>query len=340
MAKKLEQRERDPIARRVEGAMRAVLPTTVKVERCPVDAACDLLVNGVPLAVKWVGEGWLHQVKPLLGSPPNRPDVVVARRMSPGAREAISRAGMGWIDESGAAEIAIGSLIVSRTGSPRVRKEKPVRWTRSVLAVAEALLCDTKPTVKSTASATGLSTGSCTVALRVLTDLALLRADATRGSQSARRVVDASSLLDAYASAATKMKPNMRIVAGVTWKDVVEGLRLAGRVWDSAGVAWAATGAAASQVVAPFLTSVSTAEIYVDANTIAELEAVAAKAGFRPIEGGRLTLSPFPTVSSRRLARDADGLRVVPWPRIYADLRTSGVRGEEAAEHLREVFNG
>ncbi len=27
----------------------------------------------------------------------------------------------------------------------------------------------------------------------------------------------------------------------------------------------------------------------------------------------------------------------VPWPRAYADLRKVGVRGEEAAEHLKEV---
>lgn len=32
----------------------------------------------------------------------------------------------------------------------------------------------------------------------------------------------------------------------------------------------------------------------------------------------------------------ADGFRSVLWPRAYADLRISGVRGEDAAEHLRE----
>jgi len=34
------------------------------------------------------------------------------------------------------------------------------------------------------------------------------------------------------------------------------------------------------------------------------------------------------------------GIRVVPWPRVYADLRLVGVRGEDAAEHLREVMRG
>ena len=29
-----------------------------------------------------------------------------------------------------------------------------------------------------------------------------------------------------------------------------------------------------------------------------------------------------------------------PWPRVYSDLRGGGVRGEEAAEHLRKVIRG
>ncbi len=60
-------------------------------------------------------------------------------------------------------------------------------------------------------------------------------------------------------------------------------------------------------------------------------------ADLRPIEGGRLTLRSFPTVAVRELAGEVGGLRVAPWPHVYVDLRRSGVRGEEAAEHLREV---
>ena len=96
----------------------------------------------------------------------------------------------------------------------------------------------------------------------------------------------------------------MRLQAGVTWRDIIAGLGRAGRMWEAAGVAWAVTGVAASHVVAPYLTSVNAAEVYVEAKTTAELQAVAATAGLRPIEGGRLTLLPFPTVTSRRLAKE------------------------------------
>ncbi len=77
-----------------------------------------------------------------------------------------------------------------------------------------------------------------------------------------------------------------------------------------------------------------------DKAPIAGLEWLAARTGLRPIEGGRLTLRPFPTVTAKRLATVKNRLRLVPWPRANADLRTVGVRGEEAAEHLRETMRG
>lgn len=328
---------RDP-ASRARAAVRAVLPRSANV-RSPRDAAgADLVVNGQTLRIHWAGEGWLRQVKPVVAAARDRPDVVVARRMSPGAREALSKAGIGWVDETGGAEIAVGSLVVSRTGHPEKADERPARWTPAVLAVAEAILCGTTPTVAATEETTGLSTGSCTNALRVLTDLELLTAQAERGRDSARKIADRDELLDAYASAAAALKPKVSLTVGVTWRDVLTGLAEVGQAWDRVDVAWAATGAAASLLIAPLLTSVGTAEVFVEAQTIAELQAVAERAGLKSIAGGRLTLLPFPTVTTSRLATELEGVRLAPWPRVYADLRTTGVRGEDAAEHLREVM--
>ncbi len=71
-----------------------------------------------------------------------------------------------------------------------------------------------------------------------------------------------------------------------------------------------------------------------------EQQDVGAQVDLQPIEGGRLMLRPVPTSTTLSLSSMVDGLHVAPWPRIYVDLRSSGVRGEEAAEHLREVVNG
>jgi hypothetical protein len=99
-------------------------------------------------------------------------------------------------------------------------------------------------------------------------------------------------------------------------------------------------GRKATVAAVPYLTEVATADVYVDGETMASLEAIAAEAGLRPIDGGRLTLRPFPTTTARSLATETAGLQVAPWPRVYADLRMEGVRGEEAAEHLREFRHG
>ena len=257
--------------------------------------------------------------------------------MSPGARETLSAMGVGWVDETGAAEIAFGSIIVSRSGRPSQAPRKPSRWTPAVLAVAEALLCGGKATVSAVQQTTGLSAGGAANALRSLSDFGLLGAVARRGRNSGRSVTDSNRLLDEYAAAATALAPATALTVGVTWRDLEAGLSRTGHEWSNTGILWAATGSLAAMVLAPYLTTVTTAEVYVDRATIPALESVASQAGLRPIEGGRLTLRPFPTSTTKRLAVVRGGLRIAPWPRVYADLRVVGVRGEEAAEHFRRV---
>lgn len=109
--------------------------------------------------------------------------------------------------------------------------------------------------------ATGLSTGSCTNALRTLTDLGLLTATARRGRGSARQISDPDRLLDEYAVAAAAMLPAIALTVGVTWRNPVAGLSETGKRWEKVGVVWAATGNVAASVLAPYLTTVSVSEI-------------------------------------------------------------------------------
>src|SRR5207245_1008692 len=112
-------------------------------------------------------------------------------------------------------------IIISRSGHPHRPIEKPQQWTPSVLAVAEALLCGARATVSGIQEATGLSSGTSTKALRLLTDRGLLAAEVERGRDSARKVLDADRLLDAYASAAAAIPPKASLQVGVTWRDVI-----------------------------------------------------------------------------------------------------------------------
>ena len=327
------------IAYRSETAVADVLPPSVRIRRRRKDGhSVDLELNGQPVRVRWLGEGGLRQARELIAQRNDRPDIAVARRLSTGARKALSTAGIGWVDETGAAEIARASLIVSKTGRIPASQHKPPHWTPAVLAVAEALLCGERATVGTMQETTTLSAGSATNALRTLTDLELLCAEARRGPNAARRIPDPDRLLDAYANAAVALMPTTSLAVGMTWRDPVAGLSEISQKWDDADIAWAATAAIAASVIAPYLTTVTIAEVFVDRKTIAGLEAAAARADMQPIEGGRLILRPFPTVTARLLTTVKGGLCVAPWPRVYADLRVVGVRGEEAAEHLREMI--
>jgi hypothetical protein len=332
------------VRRRVDAALREALPSSVDVNitvgRSDSSSSSDFLVTigGKVLNVTWVRSAWLSTIENILARA-DLPDVLIAERVPPASRLALTEAGIGWVEASGAAEIAIDSLVVSRTArETRVGDRTQGRWTPAEVGVAEAILAGVKPTVSTTHDATSLSVGACTKALRMLTDIGLLQADNSRGPHSGRHVVDNDALLDEYVTAAHQLSSPPSLSVAVVWRDPIEGLIGIGGRWDAAGLAWAATGLAAAMVVAPLVTSLGATNVYIDANSISELAAAASVAGLRHIEGGRLHLASFPTITTRHMATMANDLRVAPWPRIVADLRLSGVRGEEAAEHLLEVI--
>jgi hypothetical protein len=325
---------------RALAALAAVLPRSVVLEPLESDGRSLVVrVGRRRLGLLWVGRGGVRDIHQALDFK-KRPDVIVASELSLAARAAASEGRLGWVDESGAAEIVIDDIVVSRDGRvTRVRDPAP-GWTPSVIGVAEAILAGTAATVTATAGATGHSLSSTAHALTALTGMGLLEAKAARGPNSGRQVVDPDRLLDEYAHAVSERRERIELRCGVLWRDPLATMEKIGRSWDHAKRAWAVTGALAGAVLAPLLTDITAGEVYVDAAHQPQLLEFARIADIEPMDGGRLVLRPFPTAASRRLTTQTDGLRVVPWPRAYADLRIIGVRGEEAAEHLRELRDG
>jgi|SRR5579862_7271786 len=328
--------------RRIEAAVRAVLPRAAKVRLRGFGDSAAVEVNGTCFQAQWTGSNatgdvGLRQVRQLLLRRPKGPVIVVGHRISPGARDGLSKAGIGWVEETSSAEIAFDGLVVSRTGPSFRRRNHSRRWSRSTLAVAEALLCRVRPTVAATMEAIGLSAGSCAQGLLFLARLGFLTADAALGRGSARRLVDANELLEAYALAADARRPDVSVAVGIATSDLIRALGTAGRKWDRAHIPWAVTGRLAAEILTPSRARVATAEVFVAAETRRAIIATAAVAGLHPLRGGRLTLRPFPTVATRQLADDQLGIRHAPWPRVYADLCRGGSHTERAAEHLRDT---
>jgi hypothetical protein len=325
---------------RVVQAFEAVLPpgTQVKITARDGRDVCAS-VAGQRLRLRWLSVGWPRQLAEALLTKP-RPDIVVAHQLSPGARALADRERVGWVDESGAASISAGTILISRTGSPAVPLDSRVGWRPTTLAVCEVVLTGCAATVSAVVTETGLAMSSVAAALKFLNSQGFLASDADRGRQSRRHVVDSDGLMDAYAAAAERLRPPVSIRAGVLWRDPMTGVIEIGRFWDKAALEWAVTSALSAAALAPFMTEVTPMEIYVGGKTPGDLRRAAFAAGLKEIEGGRLQLRPFPTPAGTKVTMEiGPGLRSVLWPRAYADLRTAGVRGEDAAEHLREEMS-
>ena len=134
-------------AQRALHALQAVLPERASVE--PLELPPPFVgarVNGRPLRLLWLAEGSPGRVDDVLSLVERRrgPDVLVARSMSPGARQEAARAGVGWIDESGAAEMNLDWLIVARDGVKSPVTTSPKGWTPATIGVAEAVLVYTR----------------------------------------------------------------------------------------------------------------------------------------------------------------------------------------------------
>jgi hypothetical protein len=326
--------------RRALDAMSAVLPSGLDIEVAGQQGR-DLLVQvaGQELRLRWLEVGWPRQIAEALREWPP-PDVIAAPRLSPGARELARSEGVGWLDETGAAEMHSGLLVVSRTGDRSAQPRARSAWRPATLAVCEVLLTGCPPTVSAVAGATGLAPSTAVEALQVLTRDGLLSAEVARGPRSRRSVADPDQLIDAYAAEAEQLRPPLSLRVGSLWRDPLAGITEAGRAWRAADVRWAVTSALSAAVLAPVLTLITPLEVYVSGRTHGDLRRAAGRAGLSEIEGGRLLLRPFPTPANGKVTTEIrPGVMSVLWPRAYADLRLAGVRGEDAAEHLREEMS-
>lgn len=291
------------------------------------------------LRARFIQHANLKTIKDAITMKP-KPDVLLLPRITPAIREFLEQHFIGWVDQTGSAQISSGLLIISRDKFQVLHQKRQLNWTRSMLGVAEALLTGAQGTVSAIKAATGLAPSSAATALNVLSEMHLLTADAVRGRLAGRKVIEYSELLSAYSEATAARQHKFTLRVGVLWQDPIKSLAEVGKIWSKTGTQWAATSAIAAEVIAPFSSQISPLEIYLEASSPALMMAALKNAGLKPLEGGRLKVSPFPSEGTRNQVNIKLSVPIVPWPRVYADLQHAGVRGEKVAEHLREVMEG
>lgn len=335
------------VAARTRKALTAVLPLGVAVDLRPrrgqrpgFDAIVQTGKTRHRAIVGWAGEGWPADVERLVEQTSDI-QIAVARDLSIGARDWLSARNVGWVDEVGRANVSLASgLVVVREITDPPRPMATERWTRSSISVAETVLNGTEPTVTAIEHATGLSRGATANALALFERLRYLQREARHGPGSGRRVANLDALLDDYANAvAVENEKTSPLLLHRLWRDPLDALvdELAPAL-DRLDATWAATGAAAATLLAPYLTTFTIVELYVDGTTLSKRAVVSAALNAKPVASGhRIELRALPNRVTAT-GPSVRGVRCALPARVYADLRAKGGRSAEAAQHLREVL--
>lgn len=320
------------------------------VEVAPSDSGADLVVRTrdgreVEIEVQWAGEGWPQDVRRVVASAGGRwPEnaVVLARSLSPGAIEWLRERGANWADEAGRARIVgPGGLVVIREPAQPPDKQSAPRsfsWSRSAIAIGEAILAreDRPLRVVELAEASDWSDAQAAKVLKAFDSQGwTAKQGASRGPGAHRRLVDADGLLAAWSSAVAGSPRATRIAHRAT-KDVMALLHdnLVPALERTVG--WAVSGWAGLELAVPFATTTPGLHIYIaDSDFAAPLSDAVEQAGLREVdEGGRVT---FWAADARIFAfsRRVEDVPVVSAPRLFADLSSLGVRGGDAADHVK-----
>ncbi len=273
--------------------------------------------------------------------------MVVGRRFSPGALDLLREHDANWVDETGRARIeGPAGLLVIRDAERKLDEVREVglRWSSSSVDIAELLL--TQPSEKinavEIAEQLGWSHAQTTSVLRRFDKEGwTAKLGAGRGPTGIRRLAAATGLLDAWAAHAGGGE-HERVLTHRVLRDPMTFLRdeLAPVLTDS--IPWAASGWAGLEVAAPFVTAVPVLHIYVPAEASADgrLRTAMQAAGLRGVDEGARVEFWTASATALSLSSTTAGVPVVSAPRLYADLRALGGRGEEAAQHVREELIG
>lgn len=310
----------------------------------------------------WIGEGFPNDF--VRAAEPNWPfsnhshayadaivPVITARRISPGARKEIEARGLSWADLAGRAHIsAPPGLLISRLPARTVKTpSSAIKWSESAGAVAETILhlsgrdaveaVEGRPLdAERVSQLSGFSYPQVNKVLQQFEGANYIAKIGTERGSSARRFLrNPSALLSDWAGWHTDRR--LKTVEMQTlWRSSDQSLN-----WLQSAVMgeWAVTGWLGADLLAPFSTAVPTVACYVEQRVFER--AVEKLLNDENIDqastNGRISVAP----AEKHVLNLAD-LRsqppVVSPIRVYGDLLRIGGRGEEAAQHLREVAIG
>jgi len=268
------------------------------------------------------------------------PLLMVAGETTAEARAILEEHGIGVIDGLGNAHLALPGLLFHLEGHrPHRRAAGPITPTRlrgkaGIAAQALLLQPDREWKVQDLAQEAGVATGLAHRVLARLEEEGVIVAEGS-GPQRVRRVTNRAALLDLWAE--EQLDRPRRTLGHLLAQTPQKLIQQLATELGRAGIDYALTGAAAANLVAPFVTTIPVVEVWV-AETAAP-EQLAATAD--PVDDGQnvvfLQAKHDTPLAFREQRQD---IWLANRFRLYADLRRDPRRGREQADHLREQVIG
>lgn len=267
--------------------------------------------------------------------------ILIADHTTEEARKILTNHGIGIVDGLGNAHIELPGLLVhleAPLGRRPPASAAPTRLRGKAGAAAHALLLDTDRSwqVSDLAATAKVAKGLAHRVLARLETEGVVTAEGS-GPSRIRRVTDPRALLDLWAEEnVDQPKRTTAYLLTQTPRQLVETL---GRNLERAGVDHALTGAAGASLVAPFVTAVPVADVWVTAGAPHEELFDAAHAD-AVTDGPNVVFLQAKDDLSLTFRERHSNLWVVDRFRLYLDLRRDPRRGREQADHLRQEVIG
>lgn len=268
--------------------------------------------------------------------------LLVAGDTTAEARQVLERHGVGIVDGIGNTHVELPGLLLHTEGQRRrgeARTGAVARLTGKAGLAAQALLLEPGREwhVQDLAEEAHVSVG---LAHRVLTRLETedLVAAEGAGPKRIRRVTGPTALVDLWAEE-NRDREVRRVRAYRLAREPRELVDSVSAALHAAGMEYAVTGAAAAARIAPFVTSVPVAEIWL--SSVAAPDDVVAAAGSETAESGHnLVFAQTDGDEPLAFRREVEGICTVNPFRLFYDLRNDPRRGREQADVLRREVIG
>jgi DNA-binding transcriptional regulator YhcF (GntR family) len=316
------------------------------------DASIDLHLPGrqLTLLVDVKSEIFPQQARELIARRNGEPHVVViADRISAGARELLLGSGTGTFSVDGRLHLPFVEfyIVIDHDAAPVPHVRRPSRFklfSPARIPVLHALLLapDRWCSVNELSTAAGVSTASVSKLLAHLEKDEWIETKGG-GPTKVRKLEKAATLLDAWVAHEQSHLTDRRIrrffLSGRKGEDLLHFVRDA--LTDEAGRneegAYAITGEAAAQIYAPYLTQWSAATIRA---TPSALERLIKQSGIREVQQGANLLVVEVEPSGLRFAQWRDEVLLASPVQTYVDLMVASGRAPDAGRFLREQVLG